>query len=363
MRKKILSFILAASLALNGMPMMASASQIDPVSSSTETNEPEQTTVLISEWSWADEYEVIDTDSNTAFLPTIGSFDTVVSVLPAAILFDDGKEAAITEWKCDDFAEQAGTYTFAAALEEGYELEETAPALTLTVEMGQVEVQDTRDTENPHTHCICGGTENVNGHTHDNPNQSWIAWPEANSLPDEAGYYYLTTDVTLSSSWKPLADISLCLHGKVICGSGSNPVINHVTSNVTLTITDCQKTEHKFTVDENGLWTLDENTSTKTLEGGVITGGKPSKGGGIYSTKSLNMYGGNIVGNTATGTGGGGIYSTGNFNMYGGSIVGNTQTNAYGTNGGGGIYSTGNFNMYGGSIVDNTSWYDVVIDQ
>ncbi|MBR5270191.1 MAG: hypothetical protein IKU21_06785, partial [Anaerotignum sp.] len=349
MRKKILSFILAASLALNGMPMMASASQIDPVSSSTETNEPEQTTVLISEWSWADEYEVIDTDSNTAFLPTIGSFDTVVSVLPAAILFDNGKDAAITEWKCDDFAEQAGTYTFAAALEEGYELEETAPALTLTVEMGQVEVQDTGDTENPHTHCICGGSQpSANNHICDT-DQEWRPWDDRTKLPDDTSgshYYYLTTDVTLNSTWYPKSNIFLCLHGHVIQGNDIR-LTNNNNNTKTLTITDCEKTEHKFTADNSsGLWILDETNGDKTLKGGVITGGNYSNGGGISSSGTLHMYGGNIVGNTSTSDGGGIFVSAGTFYMYGGTITGNTA----GNNGGGVYIKTGaRFEMYDGT--------------
>lgn len=54
---------------------------------------------------------------------------------------------------------------------------------------------------------------------------SWTAWADANSLPDAAGNYYLTADVTLSSSWQPADGTSLCLNGHdVTLGASSGAV-------------------------------------------------------------------------------------------------------------------------------------------
>ena len=46
-----------------------------------------------------------------------------------------------------------------------------------------------------HTHCVCGGNGDVNGHEHDTA----VTWTTADSLPDSAGNYYLTKSV--SGDW------------------------------------------------------------------------------------------------------------------------------------------------------------------
>ena len=109
-----------------------------------------------------------------------------------------------------------------------------------------------------------------------------------------------------------------------------------VNSGAHLTIKDSGTTaEHKFTPDANGLWVLDENGS-KTVTGGVITGGTgyPIQfgsganvydayyGGAVYIKPDgkLTMEGGNIVGCSAVY--GGGVYVAGEFVMTGGSIIG-----------------------------------------
>jgi uncharacterized repeat protein (TIGR02543 family) len=95
-----------------------------------------------------------------------------------------------------------------------------------------------------------------------------------------------------------------------------------------------------------------DSTACDTLTGGIITGGKCSDGGGVFvnTGSSFIMYGGTIVGNTATNWGGG-VYNTGTFTMYGGTITGNTAKS------GGGVYNnnTGTFTMYGGTITGNTA--------
>ena len=89
-----------------------------------------------------------------------------------------------------------------------------------------------------------------------------------------------------------------------------------VNSGAHLTIKDSGTTaEHKFTPDANGLWVLDEANGTKTVYGGVITGGTgyPIQfgsgangytayyGGAVYIEPggTLNMGGGSIVGCSA----------------------------------------------------------------
>ena len=119
-----------------------------------------------------------------------------------------------------------------------------------------------------------------------------------------------------------------------------------------LTIKDSNASaSHRFTPDNNGLWVLDETDGTKTVSGGVITGGVASEnigdarfpcycGGGVYIADGgkLTMTGGNIVGCTATDHGGGVYVTTGTLTMTGGNIVGCTAMF------GGGIYCSRNGN-------------------
>jgi heme/copper-type cytochrome/quinol oxidase subunit 2 len=73
-------------------------------------------------------------------------------------------------------------------------------------------------------------------------------------------------------------------------------------------------------------------------------------GGGVFNVNAgvFNMYGGEILTNSA-GTGGGGVCTSGEFNMYGGRIAYNT---AHGV---AGVLNYRHFNMFGGEITDNTS--------
>ena len=146
-------------------------------------------------------------------------------------------------------------------------------------------------------------------------------------------------------------------YGLRATGDSSYSVIT-VPSNAELTLTDSDNTEHKYTVDENGLATVNDNAEGTEGEdyfiftGGYITGGRgnSSCGGGINNSGTLNMNGGAIIGNSATR--GGGIYNYGTSNIVGGQIIYNTS-NGWG----GGIYLTdvtaNMVNLTGGSITNN----------
>ena len=88
--------------------------------------------------------------------------------------------------------------------------------------------------------------------THNHNNINWTAWESATSLPHNPGNYYLTKDVTLSNKWEvPTGGVNLCLNGKGIKLSSHFIEVNN---GRTLNVYDCDTTtEHKYTVDENGL--------------------------------------------------------------------------------------------------------------
>ena len=181
----------------------------------------------------------------------------------------------------------------------------------------------------------------------------------------------LAGNISISSSLTVTRTVTLDLNGHVLRMTVSGSVIT-VIDGGNLTLTDSNTTaEHKFTPNGDGLWVLDEENGTKTVTGGVITGGtgKPIQfgsgkyvydayyGGGVYIAPGgqLTMTGGNIVGCSAEFGGGICIESErdgkqGQFSMSGGNIIGCSAEC------GGGVYvdSESNqspFSMSGGSII------------
>ena len=206
-----------------------------------------------------------------------------------------------------------------------------------------------------HTHCVCGGNGNVNGHTHNNS----TAWTAADSLPGTAGSYYLTQSV--SSDWTvPTGEVNLCLNGQTISGKIT------VGSGATLTLTDCTGTG-KLQGSRSGSG-VSINGGTFNLYGGTITGFvngvEIGSHNDIKTGSSFTMYGGAITDNKAGSASGGGVFLIGttnsnvtapSFTMHGGTISNNTAGASDG--GGGGVYVgvKCSFTMDGGTITGNTA--------
>lgn len=174
--------------------------------------------------------------------------------------------------------------------------------------------------------------EQDSGHT-EADHANMIPWEETDSLPNTAGSYYLTKDVTLTAEWEPKSGIVLCLNGKSITLNAEGDVINMSANGTIFTLYDCHK---------SGTITHGKDSNDTTYNGcGVVVGG------------TFNMYGGKITGNVRTGyeTGGGVFVSYGIFNMYDGEIT----NNSCGSSGGGVYVERGTFSMSGGEISGNTS--------
>ena len=184
----------------------------------------------------------------------------------------------------------------------------------------------------------------------------------------------LWSDLDLSGGMKVDYDLTLDLNGYVLKLTDTFVVEGRITveNGGSLTIIDSNPTaEHKFMPNADGLWVLDEQSGTKSVNGGVITGGSEGNGGGvkIETGGSLTMTGGNIVGCRANGQGGG-VYVSGGgtFTMNGGTIAGCVAGLSVGENEGGGVYvcngreadeannlkelARGIFTMNNGSIID-----------
>lgn len=215
-------------------------------------------------------------------------------------------------------------------------------------------------TAEAHTqHCVCGTNDLAAGNhtTHEN-----ITWNGVSRLSDitQDGSYYLTQPVTLDATWTCDYNVNLCLNGNSITCDASDSDTIVINNDKTFILTDCQ-----------------ENA-------GKITHGESKTGRGICNYGTFYMYGGNIVGNTVTGSQysseygkeykGGGVYNSGTFYMYGGAISGNSvkvSANSdegnydygydygygydryYSQFNGGGVYNDGSFTMSGGSILNN----------
>ena len=169
----------------------------------------------------------------------------------------------------------------------------------------------------------------------------------------------LTANIIIDTTLTVNRAVTLDLSGFVLQRTGNDSVIK-VEQGGELTIADSDKDkEHKFAQPSGGLsaglWELNSNGS-ETVNGGIITGGKAQKGGGVYVAPGgkLHMTGGSIVGCQARY--GGGVYLDNNdqtgepseFTMTSRSIIGCTASD-YG--GGVAVNPKCTFTMNNGSAV------------
>ena len=146
----------------------------------------------------------------------------------------------------------------------------------------------------------------------------------------------LKQDIDISDALTVNRAVTLDLSGFVLRMTSNDSVIK-VEQDGNLTIADSNKDKpHKFAQNTNGLWELvsDDSATSKTVNGGIITGGKAQKGGGVYVAPGwkLHMTGDSIVGCQAED--GGGVYldddsqtdASSEFTMTDSSIIGCTAS-------------------------------------
>lgn len=168
----------------------------------------------------------------------------------------------------------------------------------------------------------------------------------------------LKQDIDISDTLTVNRAVTLDLNGCVLRMTKEGSVIKvEQDGNLTIADSDTNKA-HKFAQNTDGLWVLvsDDSTSSKTVKGGIITGGKAQKGGGVYVAPGgkLHMTGGSIVGCQASH--GGGVYLDNNdktgepseFTMTSSSIIGCTASD---TGGGVAVDPACKFTMDNGSEI------------
>lgn len=172
-----------------------------------------------------------------------------------------------------------------------------------------------------HTHqsCICAITGDECS-SHGNT-AVWTAWESKDSLPTEAGNYYLTDKVTLAVAATINANVKICLNGFDIDLNKKSIVLNGAGD---LTLLNC-----KATLKTNGQ--LDENNAK-------ITGGNAIRGGAISVAKGgkLTAIGVEFYKNVqqrdtqASGQGGGAIHSEGTATLKACRFIENSSNNCGG---------------------------------
>lgn len=195
-----------------------------------------------------------------------------------------------------------------------------------------------------HTHPICGATcsHRKDDGTYEHGD---VIWKPTAGLPTGAGYWYLTTNVTISDTWVPADGTFLDLHGCDVTMEAADKAVIQVSSGAAFILCDCAVDNGKITHGTN---------STGT----VYTGR------GVHVNGSFTMYGGEISGNTITekDQNGAGVYVDGgnaSFTMTGSAKITDNRTTydrPNGASGGGVGVFNGSFTMSGDAeISKNTS--------
>ena len=202
--------------------------------------------------------------------------------------------------------------------------------------------------------------EDVGAHEHDGT--VFLPWRSRNSLPNEAGSYYLLNDVDISGTWNaPQGNTNLCLNGYTVSsqgGHGQDPAIS-VGGGAALNIYDGSDGAQGKLMMRSGGSAVGVNGGTFILNDATIDGtdkAMTNYGGGVeIEGGTFEMRSGKIT-NCSAGYGGGGIYvdEGGTFRMKGGEISGNR-----GGSSGGGVYlRSGKIEIVDGTITDNAASED-----
>ena len=361
LKKRVLSAVMALALCLSLLPGVALAAETegtaqmppaveeaaDPANGEAkQENQP----AAPEQESQSAEQEEQQEDSASKQDEAVAAVQAMIDALPDASELDG----------MDDTARESA-YLAASEAYEAYDAlrEEQQSALTGAEKMIAILEWATRQ--------VTPLADDVDVSDHTDHTTGWTEISTADALTGitAAGYYYLTKDVTIDSTWEPQNGVVLCLNGNSITANGEFNAIT-IGKDVTFTLCDCK-------VGQTGKVTHGKDANDATFTGS-----------GVYVNGTFNMYGGSITDNTVGTNSGGGVYvsATGTFNMYGGTISDNNGANGGGvyvnssstftmsgsariannqvtgnSSGGGGVYvgTSANFDMNGGTISGNSS--------
>ncbi|MDO4487212.1 MAG: hypothetical protein Q4C46_11590, partial [Bacillota bacterium] len=337
-----------------------------------------ETELTITGWEWIDEEELINPETGILALPfaneeTPAFFDDVIALLPtqiqATVVNEDDIEAkaasetiTLGDWSCEEYPKEGAysdSYTFAAALPEGYVLSEEAKALNVLVELGGAKMYENEQTTGAFT--VTDGTLGTDYTYADNVLTIISETPLTikNTNPSTS-----TTD-RIEVAENVLANITLA--GVNINVSDENEkaafkIADESWDDVTITLAD--GSENTLISGTNCAGLQKNGDGYLTIKGGTNGTGKLTAIGGSGGYGAAGIGGGKggsgsnitISGGTVTATGegegagiGGGSGGSGsNITISGGTV---TATGFEGAAIGGGLGGTGsNITISGGTV-------------
>lgn len=195
-------------------------------------------------------------------------------------------------------------------------------------------------------HTICADCENCPNHT-EHTEIEWKPWTSTDSLPSDAGNYYLAVNVTLTHGWEPADGTNLCLNGNRITVHDTTDHYGvHITENAAFNLCDCRGKGKITKKSQSGIYSIINNCGSFNMYSGEINGiASETKYTyrGVDNSGKFCMCGGKISENSSIGIDNA---NSGVFYMYGGEI-----SNNYGRGVINDLNST--FYMYGGKISNN----------
>ena len=353
-----------------------------------------ETELTITAWEWIDEEELINPETGILALPfaneeTPAFFDDVVALLPtqiqATVVNEEDIEAeaasetiTLGDWSCEEYPKEgaySGSYTFAAALPEGYVLSEEDKALTVLVELGGAQMYESVEGVIVGDFTVTGGTLGTDYTYADGvlTIKSDMALTIANTDPSTA-----TSNRIEVAEW---VDANITLAGVNIDVSSMSDtaafkIADDSTGNVTITLADGSENTLKSGYGCAGLQKNGEgeNIGKLTIQGGtngtgklIATGGLNGAGIGGGNGEGGGGNGSNIEikGGTVTATGGlngagigGGKTGSGSYITISGGTVEATVDGNYGAGIGGGNGGAGSYiTISGGTVTATSSYY------
>ena len=339
----------------------------------------DDTAIIITAWEWIDEEEILDPETGIMALSFASKdnpayFDDVVALLPTQILAtvenaedtdaESEKPITLEEWSCKRYPKTGaytGSYTFTAALPEGYALSKEADALEITVELGGAEMYE--NTESGCAFTVTGGTLDTDYTYADGvlTIKSDKAVTIANTDPDTATTDRIEVESGVSANIT-LAGVNIDV--STMSNTAAFKIEDNSAGDVTITLADGSEN----TLKSGGCAGLQKNGSGDsigklTIQGGTEGTGKLTAsssawsagigGGGGGSGSNIKISGGTVTangGSDGAGIGGGSDGGFGsNIEISGGIVTANGGVRAAGVGGGGGG-SGSNIKISGGSV-------------
>ncbi len=172
---------------------------------------------------------------------------------------------------------------------------------------------------------------------------NWQAW-SSTTAPTTAGYYYLTKDIDVATSWGLNNNFSIDFNGHWLSYNGSSKVATLVINGGTINLYNSTGTGG---VRYGNLGSISMKGGTCNMYSGTVKDTRAK--GGVHldvNNPTFNLRGGSVSGNKS----GGVRVDSGIFNMYSGTLSNNgADDSAENVT----VCSGCTFNMYGGSMTGN----------